>query len=161
MYKEIKPISWVNEKISELKKEKAKNRHRYLFLSFSLILINLATVIVAIFAIDYLYESSGNNTWPKILSISSAVAVVSIFLLNNINIYYKGVMKEKQYKRAIDSIQHEVMLFNNKTGSYIGKDKEEQLVKVVEKIQKKSISKKRKKSLSLILRGLSGGEEDV
>ena len=157
----MKPISWANEKIKELKLEKKKNRNIYLFLSFSLIVVNLATVIVAIIAIKSLYNHSGNNTWPKILSIASAATVIILFILNNINIYYKGVMREKQYMRGINEIQHEVMLYSNNSKSYIEKDKEKQLIKKVEKIKTRTLTHKKKNSLSLILRGLSGGEEDA
>lgn len=154
----IKEMLWVNKKLKELQDQKKRNRFYYITLALILTIINLSTIVVAIIAIDYLNLSTHENSTAVILSSLSASFVVIIFFLHNLNIIYKGIMKDKKYKKAMDNIQHEVMKYNYKTNCYIGENKEEVLIQNCEAQYKKAITKTKKNKFTLFLRALSGGE---
>ena len=157
-YKNIKVNSWVSQKLTELKKQKHRNRVSYIILVSLLTIVNLSTVILAAIAIDMLITRSSGKTTAIILSSLSAGFIIILFVLHNINVIYKGIMKDKKYKKAMDEIQHEVMIYKVNPEVYKGKNKEEQLETNVKAIYKKALKKSRKKSFPLFLRAFTGGE---
>lgn len=154
--------SFVQRNIKELETKRKKERKAYFTLSWILVVINLATVGVAVSAIILLFQHTEKNSVgvvPLTLAALSAVVVIVIFVLSNISVIYRGINKDKYYKKAVDKIQHEYMQFNFKKEDYSGKDSEEILKKRVKVIYDKYTSQKRRHDVNLFFRAMLGGRD--
>ena len=150
---------WVDLKIKHMKIEMKKNRKKYFSLSLTLMLINFATIIIAALAIDKLVESNISNSTAMILSSLSAGFIIIIFFLNAFAIFWKGMSKEKDYKNAIEKIQHEQMLFSNIEETYNGKNANKIFESKCKKIYDDAILKNKKIHKSLLFRVFIGGND--
>lgn len=159
MPNKLKPVKWVDKQLADLHAQRKKNRHRYVFLAALQTILNLASVAVAIWGIVRLSEHSNGSATEVTLASFAAAGVVIIFVLNNVNIIYRGMMKDKTYKKALDQVQFEVMSYKSNPNQYKGKDPEAQLLKNVEDIYEHAVQKRVKKSFSLFLRAMTGGED--
>lgn len=159
MSNKFKPIKWVNKQIKDLQILRKKNRNKYVFLAILQTSLNLASVAIAIWGIVRLSSHSSGTATEVMLASFAAAGVVVIFILNNVNIIYRGMMKDKTYKKALDQVQFEVMSYKANPNTYKGKNAEEQLIKNVEEIYEHAVKKRVKKSFSLFLRAMTGGED--
>ena len=152
---------YINNQISDLKKEMLKNKKMFFTLSGFLMVINIVMVTIAGIIIKDLSKIHSGTRVGLILASFAAVAVILIFTLQIGIIFYRSLMKETTYKNARDKIQVEVFKFNAKKAEYKNKNAEELLTKKVIEIKATAIKHKRHKSVSsIILKGFTGGEDD-
>ena len=160
---DVETISqFVNKNIKELQTKAKHEKRAYFLLATILLLINLATVVVAIVALVIFLEHvviSERNGLAVAGAITSVAIVLTIFVLQNINVIYRGLNKDKFFKKAIDKIQHEYMQHSFSREEYSGDDKDAVLERQVKHIFNKYTNKKRKKGAFIIFRALLGGKD--
>lgn len=164
---------FVRRNIKDLRARAKRERITYLFFSILLLLINLATLVVAIYAVVNLYIDAADHTSGKVtskvqslsidvvlpLATLSAVVVVVIFILQIVAVIYRGISRDKFFKRALDKIQHEYMQYLSRRDEYNVKEPETILYTQVKDIFNKYTSKKNKASGSLFFRAMLGGRD--
>lgn len=151
--------SWIDLKVNEMKSKIKRNRKRYFTFSIILLLINIATIILASIAIDMLVSEGSKDITSLVLSCLSVGFIIILFLLNGFAVFWKGIMKDKIYKRAIEDLQHQQMLFVHNVGIYDVEEKEKILDKKCNKIYSDAINSNKKVKSSLLLKIFVGGND--
>lgn len=152
-------LPFVNEQIKILLKLKKRARINYFISSSLLMLINITTIIVAILAIYDINHDNANALEIALASLS-AIFIITLFFLHGINIIYRGIMKDRIYKEALDGIQHELFQYTYKRPEYKVKNPKELLEKNIVKIYEKTLVKNRISKSSLFWKIMTGGNNE-